>query len=235
MTRYCADCPVRQDGFFAQLSTDQLAELDRTKTLDDYPQGHILFYQGHHPLAVYCILSGYLKLYQSVPSGQRHIMRIAGPGEMVGQETLLNEKAYEASAEAMGACRVCILPGAQLIDILHKNPSQLLKIIQEIKVAQHQAKQGRDELARKPVRARLARLLLDLKKKFGISVQGQAQINLSLSRAELADLISTTPETIIRFLNLFKKEGWIALPRAQTIVIRNEKALKAAARESRAG
>jgi len=222
----CLDCPVRRHGIFSELPAEQVAELQTARTIDEYNAGHVLFYQGHHPLAVYSILSGHLKIYESDAEGRRHVLRLAGPGEMVGHEALLNQKTYNASAEALDDCQVCILPGARLLSVLQQNPPALVKLVQRLHQELECARTEREYIVRKPVPARLAMLLLDLFKRFGRRAKGRMEIDLRLSRAELADLAGTTPETVMRVLNRFKRAGLIGLPRAQSIFLLDEAGLK---------
>jgi len=67
------------------------------------------------------------------------------------------------------------------------------------------------DLAQKSVRERLAGNLLMLKETYGIDGEESTLIDISLSREDLANIVGTATETVIRLLSEFKKDGLIAL------------------------
>jgi CRP-like cAMP-binding protein len=224
------DCPVRRSGIFSVLTDDQVEELEKGRSLNEYREGQVLFYEGHHAMAAFCILTGYVKIYQSHSGKGHQILRLAGPGDFLGHETLLDRQTYEATAEAMGTCGVCVLPKSVLMPVLRDNSAVLLRLLDKINQGLNDVQHALADLRQLPVAARMAHILLDLKKRFGRQVNGATQIDLPLSRAEIADLIGTTPETAIRVLNRFQTEGMVRLTPG-LIVIEQEQALMASALE----
>ena len=80
-------------------------------------------------------------------------------------------------------------------------------------------------LSYKNVREKLAGVLLDLIKSHGRAENGQLRIDLKLTRQELASLIGTATETLIRVLSEFKEEGLVEL-QGKNIYILNLDKLK---------
>jgi CRP/FNR family transcriptional regulator len=74
------------------------------------------------------------------------------------------------------------------------------------------------ELAQKPVRERVAETLMVLKNKYGLEADG-ATLNVVLSREELANLVGTATESLIRILSDFKKEGIIELDQKKIRIV----------------
>jgi len=226
----CENCPAHLSGIFADLTVDQAREVEKGRVLDHYQKGQVLYYEGHHPLAAYCLLSGQVKVYRILAGGQRRILRLAGPGDLLGHESLLKKDAYEANAEAMEGCYVCTLPKAAVLPILEKNPGVLLRLLEKVtadlKVLQGA---GTSDPGRSPVSVRMARLLLDLNQRFGRPVHGGSSMELALTRAEIASMLGTTTETTIRVLARFQKQGVLSLSH-NAIDLKNISALQALAR-----
>ena len=77
------------------------------------------------------------------------------------------------------------------------------------------------DLAQKPVRERVAETLLTLKKKYGVESDG-VTLNVILSREELANLVGTATESLIRILSEFKKEGLLELEQKKIKIVDEE-------------
>jgi len=84
------------------------------------------------------------------------------------------------------------------------------------------------ELAHKSVRERLAVNLLMLKETYGMEGEGSSLIDLALSREDLASIVGTATETVIRLLSEFKSDGLIAFEGKKIRVIDAKKLAKQA-------
>jgi len=208
----CGHCPAHQSGVFSDLSAAQLREVEKGRVLDQYKKGQILYYEGHHPLTAYCLLSGQVKVYRVLADGRPQILHLAGVGDLLGHESLLRKDAYEATAEAMEDSYVCTLPLYAVLPILEKNPGTLLRLLAKVTDdLKHLQGSGAVDPGRRPVSVRMARLLLDLNERFGRPVHWGSSIELALSRAEIASMLGTTTETTIRILNRFQAQGILSL------------------------
>lgn len=222
----CGNCPAHQSGIFSDLKAGQLKELEKGRVLNRYAKGQVLYYEGHHPMAAFCLLSGRIKVYKTLRFGGHRIQRLAGPGDLLGHECLLRKEAYETGAEAMEDSQVCVLPKSVVIPILEKSPSVLLRLLDKVNqdFERRQSAVSSPSM-RRSVGARIAALLLDLNQRFGRPVPGGASIALSLSRAEMASMVGTTTETTIRVLSRFQTQRLLTLGN-HTIQLKNIPALR---------
>lgn len=226
----CGNCPAHQSGIFSDLKSSQLKALDKGRVLNRYAKGQILYYEGHHPMAAYCLLSGQIKVYKILPIGGHRIQRLAGPGDLLGHECLLKKEAFEASAEAMEDSQVCILPKCLVLPVLEKSPAILLRLLDKVREDfERRQSAAPSESRTRSVEVRLAVLLLDLNQRFGRPVHWGASIELALSRSEMASMIGTTTETTIRVLNRLQAQGVVSLGH-HAIELKNISALQALSR-----
>lgn len=79
-------------------------------------------------------------------------------------------------------------------------------------------------MVQKNVCERLAELLLSLMKAYGVQEEGRWRLNIKLTREEIASIIGTANETVIRFISDFKHEGLIE-QEGKTLYILDEKRL----------
>jgi CRP/FNR family transcriptional regulator len=105
---------------------------------------------------------------------------------------------------------VCFIPKELFMGILKKDGVLSMEIMKLLSDDLRKAELSITHLAQKSVRERLAEALLFIKETYGFEEDNQT-INLKLSREELANLIGTATETVIRLLSEFKADKVISL------------------------
>lgn len=119
---HCETCPHHGDGFFCHLSMDALKELDHLKLISAYPEGATLFMEGQEPRGAYVVCQGVVKVYTTSNDARTIILRIAGPGDVVGMNSTIRKKAYEASAETLQPCQVAFIPSDRFRELVAHFP-----------------------------------------------------------------------------------------------------------------
>ncbi|MCP5467903.1 MAG: Crp/Fnr family transcriptional regulator [Deltaproteobacteria bacterium] len=208
-TPNCKNCQSRGLGVFCQLSEEQLKQFNKHKTGNRYKKGQIIFYEDNQPFGLYCVFEGKIKLYKEGLDGKTQILRIVGPGDILGYRSLFAEEPYHATAEVLEDATICFVDKNFFFSTLDQD-SQLSrnlirKLSQQLRIAEGLA----TSLAHRSSRERMAELLLRLNEAYGIEERDTQRIALELSRAEIADMIGVTQETSIRLLSEFKKNKWI--------------------------
>lgn len=203
----CTSCSKQGKGPFCGLSGDALAGLDRAKSFGTYPRGQILFQAGSRATGVHCLSSGLVKLYRVGAGGKEQILRLAGPGDLLGHRAVLGERPHDHDAEAMTDIEVCYLPADTLAPLLAAASPLVRSLVRKL-VEETAEVEGR-LVERSQLRAevRLAAFLLRLAGKG----DGPARFELPLSRQELADYLGAAPETVIRALAHLSKKRLIKL------------------------
>ncbi len=224
----CGGCRPRATGLFGSLSGGHTLKLDQEKIAHEYERGQIIFYEGTPPLAIYCIHSGIVKLYKSGKNGTHIMIRILGPGEVMGYRALLAGETFAATAEAVDSTTVCTIT-KNTIDVLLKSDPRLMlgflsKLATELRVSEDQMVSRLED----PVRQRTARFLLWLRESLGDRSRRTDAIHVPLLREEMAQMVGTAPETFSRTLRRLAQERIIAYDR-KSISILKLRALKAIA------
>jgi CRP-like cAMP-binding protein len=220
----CSHCSLNADGPFAVLDDRSRAFLESAKTTHDYRPAQGIFYEGTPAEDVYCIQSGLVKLYRSDPEGRQYVLRLAGPGEPLGYESVLARFPYTSTAEALRPTRVCILPGHIVHELLVRVPDLGPRLILDLARQLKRSEDRRVALAQQSVKQRAADLLLQL----AGEVKPGGRVALHLRRTEMADMIATTPETLSRVLRDLVDTGLIALTRKDLRIL-DHRGLKATA------
>jgi CRP-like cAMP-binding protein len=205
----CEHCPSRESGIFCELKMPELQSVSQHKVTNTYKKGQTLFVQGNHPYGLFCISKGNIKLTKVGPDGKESIVRIITGGDILGHRSLFTEDNYGATATAMEDTEVCFIDKKYIIGVINNNPSVAMNIINKLSRDMGIAESKLTSLHQKNVRERLAELLLSLKISHGVKEGKRIRIDMKLTREEMATMIGTANETLIRFMTEFKDAGII--------------------------
>lgn len=206
----CRECPNCKISVFSDLSDDQFDFLNYEKSIVQLHKGQVLFLQDTKPHGLYCIKKGKIKIFRRGSEGKEQIVRLAADADVVGYRALLSEESYQCGAAALEETTLCYVPRQALKQIMENNVNIYKKMISLLSNDLKNAESKISELAQKPVRERVAETLMVLKNKYGLEADG-ATLNVVLSREEMANLVGTATESLIRILSDFRKEGIIEL------------------------
>lgn len=221
----CEDCPSRGEGIFCGLNIPELHEVDEHKVTNTFKRGQTLFVQGNHPYGLYCVSKGNIKVTKVGGDGKESIVRICTGGDILGHRSLFTDQHYSATATAVEDTTVCFLDKKYIMKAIEERPSVALEVISKLSRDMGAAENKVTSFHQKNVRERLAELLLLLKESHGEKLaDGRTRINLRLTREEMATMIGTANETLIRFMSEFKDAGLID-QEGKVLFINNEKEL----------
>lgn len=208
----CAHCASKKDSLFSELNQEELESLDLHKSCILYKKGQTLYYEGTRPMGLFCLNSGKVKVYKITSDGKEQILNLAKAGDFIGYRALISEEFYTASATVIEEGAICYIPKADFLKILNGNPKFFRKMMQKLCDDLGILEQKLVTIAQKSVRERLAATLLMLKESYGMEGEGQSTlIDIALSREDLANIIGTATETVIRLLSEFKNQELISL------------------------
>lgn len=219
----CFLCSIKNKSMLKHCNVPQLETVNEAKSCSFYTKGQIIFNEGMRANGVFCINHGKVKLVKSDKNAKEHIVRLAADGDILGLKALISQSEYSASAVAMDDCKVCFLPKENFSHLIAENQMLTHDILLQLATALNDAESKMAHLAMKPVRERLAESLLLLKEKFSVETDGDFQIKIS--REDLASIVGTAKETVIRFLSEFKDENLIDT-KGSNIIILNESKLQ---------
>ncbi len=201
----CRNCDARTKSIFCHLGHGELEEFNDMKSCVIFRKGQLIFGEGGHPLGLYCVNAGKIKIAHSGPDGKEQIVRMARGGDVLGYRALLTSERYNASAVALDDSEICFIPREAFFNVLKTNTGLSYEIIKMLSTELRKAERMITDLAQKPVRERMAEALLFLKETYGFEADG-ATINVSLSREDIANLVGTATETAIRLLSEFRQD-----------------------------
>lgn len=224
----CEECHFRKHSLFGALCQEELAQVSNAKSCTIYKKGQVLFHEGTRPLGVFCLYEGKVKVYKLGADGKEQIIRIAKESDVLGYKAMISEEEYTVTAETLEDCAICFLPKTDFLQLIHESPAFNKRLMQSICHELGTMSYKLTNLAQKTVRERFAITLLMLKDTYGKEGAPQEDVEINLTREDLANIVGTATETLIRLLHDFKEEGFIET-RGRKIVVKNPKGLSRAA------
>jgi len=184
-------------------------DLDKSKVTNLYKKGQVLFHEGSPALGVFCVLDGQIKILKNSEDGKETITRLATCGDVLGLRGVLTDSTHPATAKVMQDSNICFIDRQFFKALIQKSPetanSLIMRLVKEVtKLEEHV-----EEMNTKTVRQRLIQLLLSFCQTYGMRKAGEIFIDLKITRAEMASMIGTTPETVIRILSDMDTSGVI--------------------------
>lgn len=205
----CKGCTASTNSVFKHLTPSETNLLETEKHCSVYKKGEILYREGNRISGVYCIIEGILKIYKTGSDGKEQIVAFAKKGDLTGYRSVLSNEPACTTAEVLEDTNICFIPSAVIFQLVRSNGDFSLSLLQLTCRELDQANSIIKDIAQKTVRERLAEALLMLHSTFGVSTDGN--LNIILTREELANIVGTATESVIRLLSDFKSEGLIAL------------------------
>jgi CRP-like cAMP-binding protein len=214
----CKDCPNCKMSVFSDLKEDEFDFLNYEKSIVQLHKGQILFLQDTKPHGLYCVKKGKVKIFRRGSEGKEQIVRLAHDADVVGYRALISDENYQCGAAALEETTLCYVPKPALDKLMDRNVSIYKKMISVLADDLKSAELKISDLAQKPVRERVAETLIMIKEKYGLESDG-VTLNVVLTREEMANLVGTATESLIRILSDFKKEGFIEVENKRIKII----------------
>lgn len=198
--------------------------ISRQRTVMLKPGTH-LFLEGDNAEKIYEVATGVVRLTRIMEDGRRQVIAFGYPGDTVG---FPSNGHYHTDCDALVPTRLFVHRRSDLETskgnaALHQR--LLRAALQEISGMQDHFMM----LGRKSSIEKLASFLLVLAQRVGESIGDFPQINLPMARADIADFLGLTTETVSRTFTQLRKSNIIAIDHVNTIIILKPTALSSIA------
>ena len=174
-----------------------------------HKRGNIIYHEGSRINGTYIILSGILKIYKTGFDGKEQIIRFAKSGDLIGFRSVISDELACTTTKVINDALLCYLPGDALTSLIKTNSEFAMALMKLTCKELGESNKFLTDIAQKTVRERLAEVLLLLMDTFDLDEDNTLRI--SLTREELANMVGTATESVIRLLSEFKADKLIEL------------------------
>jgi DNA-binding response OmpR family regulator len=217
-----ANTPEQFNDFYDEAKAKaELKSLSNERKISVIKKKHMIYMEGNEPMKLYFLKSGKIKTYNTNLDGKDFITGLYNEGSFFGHIALLEETDYKESAVAMEDAEIISIPKQDFLALIHRNHSVAQKFIKMLANSIAEKEQHLLGMAYNSLRKRTADALILLSKKY--KNDKEANFAIKISRDDLASMVGTATESLIRTLSDFKSEKLIEIESGKIVIINEHK------------
>ncbi len=201
---------------------EELKKLSQDRRTKVFKKRDVLFDEGDFPRYLYFINAGQIKVFKANDIGKEYIIAILQAGDFVGYTPLIREEPYSFTAAALEDAEISLIPKEDFLALLYANRDVSSRLVKMLANNVKEKEEQLLSLAYNSVRKRVADALLLLHERNS----KENKLEIHILREDLAQIVGTAKESVIRMLTEFKDDGLIGI-REGDITILDKKKLAA--------
>jgi CRP/FNR family cyclic AMP-dependent transcriptional regulator len=220
----CTDCHTRNLRLFCNLHEEAQRRFDEIGVPMSLPGRSILFEEGQRANSVFVLCEGQLKLSTTSREGRTMILRLAGPGDVLGLSATVGNLPHEVTAETLEPTYLKSVRKDDFLEFLENFAEAGQNAARTLAKEYHDVFLDARRLALSGSAAgRLAQLLTEWAHSAACG-KPELRFTMALTHEELASMAGTSRETVTRLLNQFERDKLITR-RGASLTITNPLAL----------
>lgn len=202
-----------------------LQHLSEERELRRLRRKETIYREGDRPRYLYLLQSGKVKAYRMSEDGKEYITDLFKPGDFFGVGALMRETTYGETVDVMEDAEICLIPADDFYSLIHNDKDVAHRFIQLLANHLEETENRLVSQAYDSVRKRVADGLLLLESRYKEN-QGKEPFAMHIMRDDLAGIVGTAKETVIRTLTDFRQEGLVEIGSSGEIIIRHREGLE---------
>jgi len=196
---------------------EAIADFIKDRHIDKYKKKQLIYTEGNHPLRLYYIEKGKVKLFKTNEDGKELIVSLRSEGDFFGYIALLEGTTYKVSAEAIEDSEIAVIPKQEFEELINSNPEVAKKFIKLLASDVTEKEQQLLNIAYNSLRKKVADALISFQEKF--QKDDHEPLVIDISRENLATVAGTATESLIRTLSDFRNEKLIDIKDGKIIIV----------------
>ncbi len=208
--------------FLSALSAEERAGFEALGRQRRFARGEVIFREADDPGGVIAIVSGRVKVCVSGVGGREVVLKLPGPGDLVGELSAIADRPRSATVTAVDQVDAIAVRAGDFRRFVLENPRVAPLVLEHVAASLAEADRQRVDFATRDVTARIAGRLIELAATDGDRQPDGVRITLPLSQEDLAAWAGASREAVARSLHLLRELGWIETRRRQIKVLNVE-------------
>jgi CRP/FNR family transcriptional regulator len=207
----CASCEARHRGICGALDAAQLIALARASHKHRAGEGEELVGEAENIESYSNVLSGVVKLTKTLSDGRQQIVGLRFPSDFLGRPFRMESK---LNAEAATKVSLCSFPRGAIERMMKEQPDLERRLLQQTLKELDEARDWMVTLGRKTAAEKVASFLVLIARNIDHALdedQQSCEFELPLTRADIADFLGLTIETVSRQFTRLRADGVIAI------------------------
>lgn len=197
----------KNESILADLPLEDQALLTKHQSEQKYKKNEVIFREGAYPAGIFFIIQGKVKKYKVDNDGKEQIVYIANTGQLIGYHAILSEDRYPDSAATLEESVIAFIPKEDFLKTLEQSSVLNNRLLKSLSHEFAVLANSLTMFAQKTVRERLALQLIVIREKYKVNAVGDMPIEINISREDLANVVGTARENVVRILTEFKELG----------------------------
>lgn len=194
---------------------EALNKLWEDKRVKVFHKKALLYEEGDFPRHLFYIHSGKVKVFKTNEFGKELIINVFNKGDFIGYLDLIRDASYAEAAAALEDTEVSLIPKEDFLKLLYVNQDVSAQFIKMLVNNISEKEEQLLDLAYDSVRKRVASTLLKVYENY--TKDGEKEIQIL--RDDLARMVGTAKESVIRMLTEFKDDGYIQIKEGKISII----------------
>ena len=203
---------------FERLDKNELEQLEALTEKKRYPAGTAVFFQDDPADALYILISGTAKAFQTSEDGKDRILRILRPGNAFGELAMIADKPRFLTVQALEDCEALRLMRKDFVAFAEKHTWVLWKLLTAFAARINRMNEDVLDLSFRDVPYRLLHAISEMVDQQGVAGPDGWRISTPLSVNDFAGMVGANVDTVNRLLDQFETDGLIKRSGGQWIV-----------------
>lgn len=216
---------IRDLPLLARLPREEMRALAARGRMRSYAPGATLVAEGEPGNALHVVVEGRVRISVTSGLGDEAIVAVIGPGDCLGELSLLDGRPRSASAIASVATKTFVVTREAFVAWVSERPAAALALLETLSLRLRRADEALADFIFLDLPHRLAKQLLQLARMQHPEASDVDGARLQVTQSELAAMLGVSRESVNKQLNLFAREGWLALARG-AVAIKDAAALR---------
>jgi CRP/FNR family transcriptional regulator, anaerobic regulatory protein len=216
----CETCTAQNCFILKYVKPEWLTKISENKHVMLFKKGQIIFYEANLVMGLFFIKEGKVKIFFT-REHKDQIIRLANTGDILGHRGLGGDDRYPISAIALEESQICFLPKRIMLEQLQNNSSFSYQFTMFYASELMKSEQRWHSLSRTGLRERVINAILMSVNAFHDDIIEGDVINMHLTRKEIGEIASTSPEQVSREFTWLKEEGLIDIIGRKKIIIKD--------------
>lgn len=189
---------------FAGLEPEVRQRLIATAVPRTYRKGQLLFVENDPGESLIVLRRGAVAVFRTAPTGERAVLSVMRPPEVIGEVSLLDASTRSASAEAIEDCTALALSRGAFMELVHSNPRILDAVMRSLGALIRRLTEQNADHVFLDLPGRVAKILVRL------AGENQApMITIELNQSQLAEMAGGSRQSVNQAIGSFANRGWL--------------------------
>ena len=193
-----------------------------------FARGQTILQKGDNSSFMMAVLRGRVRISMASAEGKEITLNVIRPGEVFGEIALLDGQPRSADATAIEETALLVVERRHFLPFLSHNQDVVLRLLAVLCARLRQTNLALEQVALFDLRARLARVLLNLAAEYGRPTPNGTRIDFKLSQRDLSNLVASSRESVNKQLGAWREDGVLSMNDGY-IVLRQQAELNALA------